>query len=484
MIIIALIVAVLYPFVIKLMEMNDIQLLNETTDAKIAIEIRKKLKRNRIIILVLMLILYAIFEIVTTIVITNFEDPQNIADLIRNIGLTGVAMYIYLRKQNGVVNAVGNISTASKHNFLEQHKKYCLFLRGFEQDDYGHDPVVSEKTYDSFSEYEFTSLVMQNIPICAVGMTKEVNSPRGATRVYLNDDSWQNDVLELMEKSQVIYILVNDRKSCIWEIEQSFKMLGKTVYIIDDIQKYENVRQQFTHKISFPKVPDDQKSDKNIFVMTYLNEDFDIKSYKNNIEGYSLALGIESEDLKKKKKLKKRRKILWIIMGIIYTPIVFLVIACVVINIRENINDENNVKPYNHNIPINLYETNINNVIEIINVNCPLKVDESLTLINIEKEKSYLRYNYSINENYVSFEEFTLLLKRLKEESLKSIAVELKTLLVNCRYGIIYYYKGNISGDECFFTIEYEDILKSSFEISDERINEVKEIYEREFLND
>lgn len=43
MIIVALIVAVLYPFVIKLMEKNDIQLLNETTDTNIAIEIRKNL---------------------------------------------------------------------------------------------------------------------------------------------------------------------------------------------------------------------------------------------------------------------------------------------------------------------------------------------------------------------------------------------------------------------------------------------------------
>lgn len=483
MIIVALIVAVLYPFVIKLVEKNDIQLLNETTDTNIAIEIRKKLKRNRIIILILMLILYAIFEVVTIILTTNFEDPQNIMDSIRNIGLTGVAMYIYLRKQNGAIKAIGNISTVSKHDFLEQHNKFCLFLRGFEQDDYAHEPVVSEKTYDSFSEYEFTSLVMQNIPICAVGMTKEVNSPRGATRVYLNDDSWQKDVLELMEKSQAIYILVNDRKSCIWEIEQSFKMLEKTVYIIDDIQKYENVRQQLTHKISFPKVTGGQKSDKNIFVMTYLNEDFYIKSYKNNIEGYSLALGIESEEIKKKKKLKKRRKIFWIIMGIIYVPIILLTIAAIVINICESINETNNVKPYNHNVSDNILEINIDNVIEIINMKCPIRVDESRILINIKKSPPYLKYNYIIDENHVSFEEFTSLLQVLKEESLKSILGDLKTLLVNCQYGIIYNYKGNISGKECFFTLEYEDILKSSFDLSEETINDVRDIYKREFLN-
>ena len=484
MIIVALIVAVLYPFVIKLIEKTDIQLLKETTDTNIAIEIRKKLKRNRIIILILMLILYAIFEVITTIVITNFEDPQNIVDLIRNIGLTGVAMYIYLRKQNGAIKAVGNISTASKHDFLEQHNKYCLFLRGFEQDDYGHAPVVSEKTYDSFSEYEFTSLVMQNIPICAVGMTKEVNSPRGAIRVYLNDDSWQKDVLELMEKSQAIYILVNDRKSCIWEIEQSFKMLEKIIYIIDDTQKYENVRQQLAHKISFPKVHDDQKSEKDIFVMTYLKEDFDVKSYPNNIEGYSLALDIESNVLKKKNKLKRRRKIFWIIMAIICTPIILLTITAIVINIRESINKTNNVKLNSHNISDKILEINIDNVIEFINMKCPIKVDESLTLINIEKDTPYLKYNYILDENNMSFEEFRSLLKDLKEESLRSILGDLKTLLVNYQYGIIYNYKGNISGKECFFTLEYEDILKSSFDLSEETINRVRDIYKEEILND
>lgn len=483
MIVVAFIVVVLYPFIIKLVEKNNVELLNETIDANDAIKIRKKIKRNRVIILILMLILYSIFEIVFAAIMTNFEDPQNVVDLIRNVGLTGVAMFVYLIKQKGAIKAVGNISTFSKHDFLEQNNKYCLFLRGFEQDDYSHDPIVSEKTYNSFSEYEFTSLVMQNIPICAVGMTKEVNSPRGATRVYLNDDSWQNDVLELMEKSQAIYILVNDRKSCIWEIEQSFKMLAKTVYIIDDIQKYENVRQQFTHKISFPKVPTDQKSDKDIYVMSYLKEDFDVKSYPNNIEGYSLALGIESEELKKKKKLKKRRKFFLIIMGIIYAPIILLAIVAIAVNIRESINETNNVEPYNHNVSDNMLEINIDNVIEIINMKCPIKVDESLTLINIKKDTPYLKYNYIIDENHVSFEEFASLLNLLKEESLKSITGDLKKILQNDQYGIIYNYRGSISGKECFLTLEYEDILNSSFGLSDETINEVKDIYEREFLN-
>lgn len=464
MIIVALIVAVLYPFVIKLMEKSDIQLLNETTDTNIAIEIRKKLKRNRIIMLILMLILYAIFEIAIAAITTNFKDPLNIVNSIRNIALIGIAMYIYLRKQNGAIKAVGNISTASKHDFLEQHNKYCLFLRGFEQDDYGHDPVVSEKTYDSFSEYEFTSLVMQNTPICAVGMTKEVNSPRGATRVYLNDDSWQNDVLELMEKSQAIYILVNDRKSCIWEIEQSFKMLGKTVYIIDDIQKYENVRQLLAHIISLPKTPNLQKSDKNIFVMTYLNEDFDIKSYKNNIEGYSLALGTESEEIKKKKKTKKiaRGCLITHVSLMILIPFIYILCALMKDDSKDKFKSESqNMTEYEiYNNPKDVNETPIDIIIAQEKRNCITEDLSSYTMVltDVRKQKPYIEYIYFLNEEQISKEAFSEMTNYLKEMLLNNMPQSIKQTLKKYNYGIKNIYVSSESKTSTIIVVEPYEI--------------------------
>lgn len=465
MIIVALIVAVLYPFVIKLVEKNDIQLLKNATDANIAIEIRKKLKRNRIIILILMLILYAIFEVVTTIVFTNFEDPQNVGDLIRNIGLTGVAMYIYLRKQNGAIKAVGNISTSSKHDFLEQHNKYCLFLRGFEQDDYGHDPMIYEKTFESFSEYEFTSLVKQNIPICAVGMTKEANSPRGATRIYLNDDSWQNDVLELMEKSQTIYILVNDRKSCIWEIEQSIKMLEKTVYIIDDIQKYENVRQQLAHKISFPKVFDSQKSDNDIIVMNYLNDNFDVKFYQNNIEGYSLALGTESEEVKKKKKNKKiaRGCLITYVSLMILIPFIYILCALMKDDSKDTFKSESqNMIEYEIcNNPKDVNETPIDIIIAQEKRNCITEDLSSYTMVltDVRKQKPYIEYIYFLNEEQISKEAFSEMTNYLKEMLLNNMPQSIKQTLKKYNYGIRNIYVSSKSKTSTIIVVEPYEIL-------------------------
>ena len=85
--------------------------------------------------------------------------------------------------------------------------------------------------------------LQKSINVVAVGMTKEISSPEGgAQRVYLNDDTWQKDVKLMMEKAYKIVILVNDRDSCIWEIEQSAEMQDKTVYIVDDLMKFNNVR--------------------------------------------------------------------------------------------------------------------------------------------------------------------------------------------------------------------------------------------------
>ena len=442
MIIVALIVAVLYPFVINIVEKNDIQLLKNATETNVAIELRKKLKRNRIIILTLMLILYAIFEVVTGIIMSNFENPQSVADSFRNIGLTAVAMYIYLRKQNGATKAIGNISTFSKHDFLEQYNQYCLFLRGFEQDDYGHDPVLLEKTYESFSEYEFTSLVMQSIPICAVGMTKEVDSPRGATRVYLNDDTWQNDVLDLMEKSQTIYILINDRESCIWEIEQSIKMLTKTVYIIDNIQKYENVRQQLAHKISFPPISNDKILDKNILVMSYLNEKFHINAYKNNIEGYSLALGTESKEIKKKKNTKKiaRGCLITYVSLMIIIPFIYILCALIEHNRKYMIKDEtHNLTEYEiYNNSKEVTESPIDKIVEQEKRNCITEGLSSYTmvLIDVRKQKPYIEYIYYLNEDLISIEAFSEMTNYFKEMLLNNMQKSIKQILNKYNYGI------------------------------------------------
>ena len=155
--------------------------MNENSDVNISLSIRKKIKRNRILLLVTILILYSIVEVVINLVFTDFDDTESVSNMIRDIGLSAFVMFSYLVQQKGAIKAVGTISTVSKQEFLAGNAEYVLFLRGFEDDDYNHEPTITESVYNKFSEYEFASLVSQDSTICAVGMTKEITAPKGGS---------------------------------------------------------------------------------------------------------------------------------------------------------------------------------------------------------------------------------------------------------------------------------------------------------------
>ena len=121
-------------------------------------------------------------------------------------------------------------------------EKFALFLRGFEKDVYNSDiRNLAKRNFESFSEYHFTKYLSNYLPVYAVGMTNEIRPAIGSKRVYLSEETWQSDILELMNKAAIIIILINNKKNCIWEIEQSLKFHSKTIYIVDDINKYREV---------------------------------------------------------------------------------------------------------------------------------------------------------------------------------------------------------------------------------------------------
>ena len=126
---------------------------------------------------------------------------------------------------------------------------FVLFLRGFEKDEYNNDiKTLAKRKFSSFSEYHFTKYINEYLPVFAVGMTNEIEPAIGSRRIYLSEETWQSDVLYLMNEALIIVILVNNKKNCIWEIEQSLKYLSKTIYLVDDIEKYKEVASNVNSK--------------------------------------------------------------------------------------------------------------------------------------------------------------------------------------------------------------------------------------------
>ena len=220
-----------------------------------ALVYRKRLKLIRTIF-------YAVFISIYILVVfwINFGGREIDSNTLFSSFLAiflGIIMLIYfLRQQKNYEKFVGNISTLSKKEYLTLYKHFAIFLRAFEDDDYADEELLfKRKSFKKFSEYKFMEIAQTKMPTCAIGMTKETDSPCGATRVYVDDTSWKDDVRELMDKADAIYILVNDRPSCIWEIEQCIDMLEKTYFIIDDKENYENVRKSTEYLNLFPEIP-------------------------------------------------------------------------------------------------------------------------------------------------------------------------------------------------------------------------------------
>lgn len=199
-----LVYAVAY-IIIEIVEKPFVKKIAFAKNTEDAISIRRTLIVLRLSISVLFFGGYLWF----LIAISDFENSEVTEQvaMYRNVILTIVAIFVIGFKQFGFKKLLGNISCLTKEAYLTIHEDFVLFLRGFNDDDYSDINEIKKDYFVRFSEYGFMSLLeASDISACAVGMTKESDSPWGAKRIYVDDISWKEDVNELIEKASNIYI--------------------------------------------------------------------------------------------------------------------------------------------------------------------------------------------------------------------------------------------------------------------------------------
>lgn len=152
--------------------------------------------------------------------------------------------------------------------FLSKERSFVMYLRGFITDDYspkmgeiadeiantrpwttfnaGTDPKKQEPNKFPLNEKALaTSWKNRDYQVYSVGLPEELESPEGSKRVYLDNETWQEDALTLMKLADYILIRVHTNPNCIWEIEQCDKNFpDKTIYYIEDIKKFNSVKEQ------------------------------------------------------------------------------------------------------------------------------------------------------------------------------------------------------------------------------------------------
>ena len=280
-----IIYCIIYTLIVKIFETHYVSEIEKGVPVYVAIKFRRKVRNTRITTFLCCIAVAVAIQYM----LNRDLEPSQMFNAFWPISF----MFIIMNRQNKD-SPYGNFSYRSIDDVMDSEEKFVLFLRGFEKDDYtGQKKLLKKKTFKIFSEYHFFSCLRKKLDykFYAVGMTKEIEAPFGADRVYLDDFRWKNDVKMMMSKAACIIVEINDKSSCIWEIEQCNKYPLKTFFLITDAEKYKNVYDSIIEKLTvigkgFPR----PNSVTSLICFTfprlgkYYKTEF---TFQNNIESYN-----------------------------------------------------------------------------------------------------------------------------------------------------------------------------------------------------
>ena len=339
-------------------------------------------------------------------------------------------------------NFVDSVSILTKEELLKKHDRFILYLRAFERDQYvkpqllGDEVVLfnRDRTESELIDIEFTERKLvkaledeADLQVCAVGMTKEADQPvESSLRVYVNDDTWQEDVRDIMEAATAIYVLVSSRESCLWEIKQLKPHFSKTVLVIDDIEEYNRARDILGNEELLPEIPDGVLSDGHGYLYwldgkpVFGRFDFSQKGYKR------LVTPVLCQSLSKPLVLNGMFKTL----------------------------DESFDLAWTGNL-----DSAMRRLCDRVTQDCPVKVNGGFTLDSCELDGSILRVYYTVDSETMNLiNEKRFVYQRMASDLLlDEIGDTLKNVLQSTVNRLIVNTTNNDSGDSYAFEIDVNE---------------------------
>lgn len=299
----------IFSLLLKIVDRPLVKKIKNAENVDAAIGFKKELitKRKRSLgIFVGFVILFRIVLMLMTW--TTYTDDYMVVPQIISLVVFIVILFVYVEYSNKNNKYLGDLSVEKAADFLKEDSRFVLYLRGFESDVYNDKDVGK---YD-FSEDVLASVVKIGLgsQLCAIGMTKEVNCPLGGRRVYVEDEKWELEVMKMMEKAEKIVCLVNDRQSCVWEIEKSKEVYDKCVFVVDDLVKYDNAKKTLDGVVDMPDIPASDVEDLSLEYdprRFYFGSDNVMKPFDGEVSDYCEILGLKADavtedDIKKCKK--------------------------------------------------------------------------------------------------------------------------------------------------------------------------------------
>ena len=246
-------------FCLRKSEKRTLQKIGLCNDIGEANALRVKLKKRRNRIIWLSAIGMATFT--TTTVLYLYDElfiDSFIFTLADCLFLLYFCMFIFFNRSLNSI--LGNIQPMSPNEFYSCERSFCLFLRGFLTDELSRNILkVEDIPHGVFSEVHYVKDVEKQtgVKVFAIGNPKELDSPFGAQRVYLNNLTWQEDIQVMMDFSRQIHIRVCDTPSCLWELQQVQKWMDKVTLVVDDLKAYDELRKSKVLNMNLPPLEGD-----------------------------------------------------------------------------------------------------------------------------------------------------------------------------------------------------------------------------------
>lgn len=291
-------------FVYKKNKVKFSELIKESNDFEESMDLRRQFRKKTMNAILLADCVFAVVYVILDFLLDDsllLDDwLQWLLIIIVIIVLQSLFVMYFLNKYDGTNALLDLVSTMTPQEFLKENRKYVLYLRSFETDIYDGalQKILPQKIDDAvFSEtFRECDLVgpmkaALNLPVCAVGMSKELEQPRdSAIRVYTSDEKWQEDVLSLIKEAQAVYVSISSRDSCLWEIRQLSEYIDKTVFIIDDAEEYQKSRALVGNDKLLPDISDELSMCPHAFLywragkFTVCRLDYSPKGYKRLVD--------------------------------------------------------------------------------------------------------------------------------------------------------------------------------------------------------
>lgn len=308
-----------FVLLLKLVDKPLVKKIKNSTSIEEAIDYKKELLQKRKKFFRVFAVVSVILELLASITNNSVDlaelylDSESLITISIGLGFIQAAIFIgisgaFLKSSNFNGKYLDNLSIDYASDLIASDEDFVLYLREFERDIYDEKKLGK---WD-FSENTLSQVVKKGLglSLCAVGMNKEITCPAGGKRFYVNDKNWEEEVAELMKKAKKVVILVSDRASCLWEIKKTADIYHKCIFVVDDLEKYNNVKNTLKGEVFLPDFPKAEVEDLPLEYdprRFYFTSDNRMIDFEGELSDYCQMLGLSSdavteEDIKKDKK--------------------------------------------------------------------------------------------------------------------------------------------------------------------------------------